>query len=44
MSKALERAGVASLTNATPLTATPAIADDTLYIRTAGHLYAFAEN
>jgi hypothetical protein len=22
--------------------ATPAIADDTLYIRTAGHLYAFA--
>jgi outer membrane protein assembly factor BamB len=23
--------------------ATPAIADDTLYIRTAGHLYAFAE-
>jgi outer membrane protein assembly factor BamB len=24
--------------------ATPAIADDTLYIRTAGHLYAFAEN
>lgn len=25
------------------VTATPAIADDTLYIRTAGHLYAFAE-
>jgi outer membrane protein assembly factor BamB len=25
------------------LAATPAIADDTLYIRTAGHLYAFAE-
>ena len=24
--------------------ATPAIADDTLYVRTAGHLYAFAEN
>jgi outer membrane protein assembly factor BamB len=24
--------------------ATPAIADDTLYIRTAGHLYAFAES
>ena len=23
--------------------ATPAIADDTLYVRTAGHLYAFAE-
>ena len=23
--------------------ATPAIADDTLYLRTAGHLYAFAE-
>jgi hypothetical protein len=23
--------------------ATPAIADDTLYIRTAGHLYAFSE-
>jgi hypothetical protein len=23
--------------------ATPAIADDTLYIRTAGHLYAFTE-
>ena len=23
--------------------ATPAIADNTLYIRTAGHLYAFAE-
>jgi outer membrane protein assembly factor BamB len=23
--------------------ATPAIADDTIYIRTAGHLYAFAE-
>ena len=23
--------------------ATPAIADDTLYIRTAGHLYAFAD-
>ena len=22
--------------------ATPAIADDTLYVRTAGHLYAFA--
>jgi outer membrane protein assembly factor BamB len=26
------------------LAATPAIADDTLYVRTAGHLYAFAEN
>ena len=25
------------------LAATPAIADDTLYVRTAGHLYAFAE-
>jgi hypothetical protein len=25
------------------VTASPAIADDTLYIRTAGHLYAFAE-
>jgi outer membrane protein assembly factor BamB len=25
------------------VTATPAIADDTLYVRTAGHLYAFAE-
>jgi outer membrane protein assembly factor BamB len=25
------------------LSATPAIADDTLYVRTAGHLYAFAE-
>ena len=25
------------------VSATPAIADDTLYIRTAGHLYAFAE-
>jgi outer membrane protein assembly factor BamB len=24
------------------VSATPAIADDTLYIRTAGHLYAFA--
>ena len=23
--------------------ATPAIADDALYVRTAGHLYAFAE-
>jgi outer membrane protein assembly factor BamB len=23
--------------------ATPAIADNTLYVRTAGHLYAFAE-
>jgi hypothetical protein len=23
--------------------ATPAIADDTLYVRTDGHLYAFAE-
>ena len=23
--------------------ATPAIADDTLYMRTAGHLYAFAK-
>jgi outer membrane protein assembly factor BamB len=26
------------------VSATPAIADDTLYVRTAGHLYAFAEN
>ena len=25
------------------ISATPAIADDTLYVRTAGHLYAFAE-
>ena len=25
------------------VSATPAIADDTLYVRTAGHLYAFAE-
>ena len=25
------------------VSATPAIADDTVYIRTAGHLYAFAE-
>jgi len=25
------------------VSASPAIADDTLYIRTAGHLYAFAE-
>lgn len=25
------------------LAATPAIADDTLYVRTAGHLYAFAD-
>jgi hypothetical protein len=25
------------------VSATPAIADDTIYIRTAGHLYAFAE-
>lgn len=25
------------------LAATPAIADDTIYIRTAGHLYAFAQ-
>ena len=24
--------------------ATPAIADDTLYVRTAGHLYAFADD
>jgi outer membrane protein assembly factor BamB len=24
------------------LSATPAIANDTLYVRTAGHLYAFA--
>jgi hypothetical protein len=26
------------------LAATPAIADNTLYVRTAGHLYAFAAN
>jgi outer membrane protein assembly factor BamB len=26
------------------VSATPAIADNTLYVRTAGHLYAFAEN
>jgi hypothetical protein len=25
------------------VSATPAIADDAIYIRTAGHLYAFAE-